>query len=298
MADLIDADFNQNIEINNSINNNTNKQTSEPRTSNTQNPNEQNNSEKISRGGSFEEAIAKEVTKETKNKIYKSWVDRYLCCFNWLKKYFQIKSNDFFSRIALSIIPFNRKFYPMIENSPDFYGPFWIYTTFIILVSCCGSLARTIQGFRDYNFYQEFIPIACILIYFIGFGVPIFITLLAKLFGGKTNVAPTICIYGYSYTIFLPITIVCSIPSSLLQWVLLAYAIFSSTSLIITSISFSISSITKGKSIAINVIICIFQIIVFFVLKLYFFKHMNKDIMNKDGNDAMVNNSTTTNTNL
>lgn len=150
MADLIDADFNRNIEINNSINNNTNKQTSEPRTSNTQNQNEQNNSGKISREGSFEEAIAKEVTKGTKNKM----IDIFVVLI--LKKYFQIKSNDFCSRIALSIIPFNRKFYPIIENSPDFYGPFWIYTTFIILVSCFGSLARTIQGFKDYNFYQEF----------------------------------------------------------------------------------------------------------------------------------------------
>jgi hypothetical protein len=248
----------------------------------------------MSREGSFEEALAKEVTKETKNQIYKSWIDRYLCCFNWLKKYFQITSKDFFSRIALSIIPFNRKFYAIIENSPDFYGPFWIYTTFIILVSCCGSLTRTIQGYRDTNFYQEFIPIACVLIYFIGFGVPIFITLLSKLFGGKTNVASIICIYGYSYTIFLPIIIVCSIPNSLLQWVLLAYAIFSSTSLIIASISSSISSISKGKSIAINVIICIFQMIVFFVLKLYFFKHLNKELLNK-GNDTMANNSTSTN---
>ena len=306
MSDLIDNDLgDKNIEINNDPNNKNenigseNNRDSKITSASSQAPSENKNINFIGNAANtanLEEAIAKEVAEEAKKQVYKSWIDRYLCCFNWLKRYFQINSKDFLDRVVRSIIPFNSKFYDLISTNPDFYGPFWIYTCFVILVSSCGALTRTIQGIRDSNFYQEFIPIAAILIYFIGFGVPIFITLLAKLFGGKTNVASIICIYGYSYTIFLPITIVCSIPSSLLQWVLLAYAIFSSTSLIITSISSSISSITKGKSIVINVIICIFQIIVFFVIKLYFFKHMNKDIMNKDGNDTMTNNSTSTDT--
>ena len=156
--------------------------------------------------------------------------------------------------------------------------PFWIYTCFVILVSSCGALTRTIQGKRDSNFYQEFIPTASILIYFIGFGVPILIALLSKIFGGKASIARIICLYGYSYTIFLPITIICSIPSQLLQWIFLGYAILSSSSLIIMSISKSISEIPKGKKIAIIIIIIIFQLIIFGVLKFYFFKHLNKKL--------------------
>ena len=139
-------------------------------------------------------------------------------------------------------------------------------------------MTRTIQGRRDLNFYQEFIPTAALLIYFIGFFVPIFITLLSKIFGAKLNVAPVICVYGYSYTIFLPITIICSIPSQLLQWILLGYAIISSSSLVIMSIGKSLAEIKKGKKIAIIVIIIIFQFILFCVLKFYFFKHINKEL--------------------
>ena len=288
MSDLIDNDLvDKNIEINNDSNNkNENVGSENNRDSRVTNASSQAPSENkkinfignVANQAKLEEAIAQGVTEEAKKQVYKSWIDRYLCCFNWLKNYFQISSKDFLDRVARSIIPFNSKFYDLISSNPDFYGPFWIYTCFVILVSSCGALTRTIQGIRDSNFYQEFIPIAAILIYFIGFGVPILIALLSKIFGGKINIAPVICVFGYSYTIFLPITIICIIPSQLLHWITLGYAILSSSSLIIMSISRTISDISKGKKIALIVIIIIFQLIIFFVLKFYFFKHINKKL--------------------
>ena len=292
MSDLIDNDLNdKNIEINNDSNNKNenigseNNRDSKITSASSQAPSENKNINFIGNAANtanLEETIAKEVAEEAKKQVYKSWIDRYLCCFNWLKRYFQINSKDFLDRVVRSIIPFNSKFYDLISTNPDFYGPFWIYTCFVILVSSCGALTRTIQGIRDSNFYQEFIPIAAILIYFIGFGVPILIALLSKIFGGKINIAPVICVFGYSYTIFLPITIICVIPSQILHWIFLGYAILSSSSLIIMSISKTISDISKGKKIAIIVIIIIFQLVIFGVLKFYFFKHLNKKLEGED----------------
>ena len=292
MSDLIDNDLgDKNIEINNDPNNKNenigseNNRDSKITSASSQAPSENKNINFIGNAANtanLEEAIAKEVAEEAKKQVYKSWIDRYLCCFNWLKRYFQINSKDFLDRVVRSIIPFNSKFYDLISTNPDFYGPFWIYTCFVILVSSCGALTRTIQGIRDSNFYQEFIPIAAILIYFIGFGVPILIALLSKIFGGKINIAPVICVFGYSYTIFLPITIICVIPSQILHWIFLGYAILSSSSLIIMSISKTISDISKGKKIAIIVIIIIFQLVIFGVLKFYFFKHLNKKLEGED----------------
>jgi hypothetical protein len=292
MTDLIDQDLgDRDIEINNdppAVNNQ--NVGSDNRKSNASSSSskeyEKKNSDIISRDGSLDQALARNITQKAKDQVYKSWIDRYLCCFNWLKKYFQITTKDFFNRILWSIIPFNSKFYDAIEKSPDFYGPFWIYTSFIVLVSSCGSLTRTIQGHREQNFFQEFIPTAAILMYFVGFGVPLLISVLNKIFGAKLNVAPVICIYGYSYTIFLPIIIVCSIPNNLLQWILLAYGIVSSTSLIIMNLSKGLASMDKGKKIVIIIIILIFQVIIFFMLKLYFFKHLNKELMTKDATET------------
>ena len=276
----------QKIEINNTEKNNNVNSGSENRESRVTNVSSQVQSDLRS---NIEQEIAKGITEKAKEQVYKSWFDRYLCCFNWLKRYFKITSKDFITRIIQSLIPFNSKFYDLISNNPDFYGPFWIYTLFTVLVSGCGALTRTIQGKRDLNFYQQFIPTAALLIYFIGFFVPIFITLLSKLFGSKLNVASVICVYGYSYTVFLPITIICSIPSQLLQWLLLAYALISSSSLVIMSIGKSLSEITKGKKIAIIIIIIIFQFILFCVLKFYFFKKINKELDESDANDIEDN---------
>lgn len=296
MNDLIEQEpdlADKNISINNDLKQDNNKSESrESKTSSSSSQKGDNNSHNDTREVSIDKMIAKKFTEKARDEAYKSWVDRYICCFNWLKKYFQITSKDFYRRTLLSIIPFNTKFYDAIENSPDFYGPFWIYTTLIMLVSSCGGLTRTIQGKRDTNFFQEFIPTAAILIYFIGFGVPIFLAVLSKIFGASINIAPFICVYGYSYTIFLPVTIICSIPNQILQWILLAYAIFSSTSLIIMSISRTFASITKGKKLAVIIIICIFQVIIFFVMKLYFFKHLNKlEGENPEGTTLIENSS-------
>ena len=286
MNDPSDNTFgDQNIEINNTEKNNNVNSVSDNRESKVTNVSSQIQSDLRS---NIEQEIAKGITEKAKEQVYKSWLDRYLCCFNWLKHYFKITSKDFTTRIIRSIIPFNSKFYDLISSNPDFYGPFWIYTLFTVLLSGCGALTRTIQGKRDLNFYQEFIPTAALLIYFIGFFVPIFITLLSKLFGAKLDIAPVICIYGYSYTIFLPITIICSIPSQLLQWLLLVYGLISSSSLFIMSISKSLAEITNGKKIAIIIIIIIFQLILFCVLKFYFFKKINKELDENEKNDEEV----------
>jgi hypothetical protein len=284
MNDPVDNNLgNQNIELNNIERNNIENVGSESKDARSVSSQGQTNFiQRMVSGSNIEEKLVQGITDKAKEKVYKSWLDRFLCCFNWLKRYFKITSKDFIKRIIQSIIPFNSKFYDLISSNPDFYGPFWIYTLFVVLVSGCGALTRTIQGRRDLNFYQQFIPTAALLIYFIGFFVPIFITVLSKIFGAKLNMAPVICVYGYSTTIFLPITIICSVPSSILQWILLGYGIISSSSLIIMSIAKSLSEIKKGKKIAIIVIIIIFQLVLFCVLKFYFFKHINKELNEDD----------------
>ena len=113
MNDLIDQEFGgQNIDINND---NKEKISSETRDSKVSKSSSQNNDNNSSESGSkivtIDKMISKSITDKAKDQVYKSWIDRYLCCFNWLKKYFQITSKDFFRRILLSIIPFNKKFY-------------------------------------------------------------------------------------------------------------------------------------------------------------------------------------------
>ena len=84
-----------------------------------------------------------------------------------MKKYFNVTTVDVRSRLLYSLIPFNPKFYDISENTPDLYGPFWIYTTLIFIIAAAGSLAKYIIGDSSQNFFQNFIPIAAGVVIFL-----------------------------------------------------------------------------------------------------------------------------------
>ena len=81
--------------------------------------------------------------------INKTWIDKFFCCFAIFKKYFQITSQDFLLRFLNSLIPFNNKFQNLVKDKPDLYGPIWIYSSLIIIISATGSLTRTLQGINN-----------------------------------------------------------------------------------------------------------------------------------------------------
>ena len=74
-------------------------------------------------------------------KIKKGWFD---CCnfTHILQPYFNVENTDIKSRILHSLIPFNPRFYDIIDNNPDLYGPFWISSTLILTIAASGGLHR------------------------------------------------------------------------------------------------------------------------------------------------------------
>ena len=240
-------------------------------------------------------------------KLNKTFIDKFFCCLTIFKKYFKITSDDFILRFINSFIPFNNKFGNLIKNNPDLYGPIWIYTSLILLISSTGSLTRTLQGNNNKNFFQEFVPIAGIIIYSVGFGLPILISLLMKIFGVSLGIVHVICTYGYSFSIFLPISIICVIQVNALQWIALLYAVFSSTSLLVVNYYKLMGEFSRNKKFLIIGIVLLAQIGLLLFFKLYFFRKFNDEVMvenietdNVKGNlnDTYLNNNSTNTTSL
>ena len=288
MSDIIDINhinINQNIEIN-----------PDPKN---QSPNDKSNinttQNNVTTTSAFNNQVEREVVvmdhnqnidindankiQTSSEKLNKTFVDKFFCCLTIFKKYFQITSNDFILRFINSFIPFNNKFGNLIKNNPDLYGPIWIYTSLILLISATGSLTRTIQGHNNKNFFQEFIPIAGTIIYCVGFGLPIIITFLMKLFGITLGFVHVICTYGYSFSIFLPMSILCVIQINAIQWVALIYAVFSSTSLLVVNYYKLMGDFSKNKKFTIIIIVLLAQIGLLLFFKLYFFKKFNHEVL-------------------
>lgn len=222
--------------------------------------------------------MADKAAQSASETLNKTWIEKYLCCLDFLKKYFNITSNDFFQRFLHSLIPCNPKFQPLIVTTPDLYGPFWIFTTLILAIASAGSITKFIQGNSTKNFFQKFIPVAAGIIYGVGFLLPIILGLIMKCFGSLAPIPSIICTYGYSYSIFIPVVILCVIPSQIVQWCVLAYACFSSTSLLCVAYWKELGNFVANKRYIIIAIVLICQIGIFLMFKLYFFERFSEEL--------------------
>ena len=83
------------------------------------------------------------------------------------------------------------------------------------------------------NFFENFVPIAASIIYGIGFIVPLIIIIIMKCFGSNNSYISVLCIYGYSFSIYIPVVFVCGFGINFFQWIFLLYAAFSITSLLL-----------------------------------------------------------------
>ena len=207
------------------------------------------------------------------------WLDNINCNLSFLQIYFDFETEEIIKRLIASLIPFNKNFIKLVEKNPDLYGPFWIYTTLIFIVSCAASLTKYLQGANNEDYFQKFIPLAMSVIYGIGFCLPLIIKVLMFLFGSETSFILVLNIYAYSFSVYAPILILC-IPFEDLQWFLLFYAVLSSTCFLLLNFWAELSKYVDNRKYFILGVIGIFQISLFFVIKMKFFAHISKKINN------------------
>ena len=219
------------------------------------------------------------INKVSQN-VGRSWLDSINCSnLSFLQIYFDFETDDIIKRLIASLIPFNKNFIKLVEKKPDLYGPFWIYTTLIFIVASAGSLTKYIQGATEEDYFQKFIPLAMSVIYGIGFCLPLIIKVLMYIFGSETSFVLVLNIYAYSFSIYAPIFILC-IPLEKLQWLLLFYAVLSSTCFLLLNFWTELSKYVDNRKYFILGVIGIFQISLFFVIKLKFFADISKKINN------------------
>lgn len=61
--------------------------------------------------------------------------------------------------------------------------------------------------------------------------------MVSKLLGSDIRFFHLLCLYGYSMSILMPITILCVIQNSIFQWCLVAYGIMGSSAFLIVGMN-------------------------------------------------------------
>jgi hypothetical protein len=237
---------------------------------------------------SEKDKITENVVNNFTSDMKKSYIEKMLCFLNYFRQYFRITTKEVEQRIISSFKPYNSKFYEEASNNPDLYGPFWIYTTLIFVIASGGSLSKYFNGDNSKNYFQSFVRGAGSLIYIFGFGFPFLIWGYMKFIGEVISYFYILCIYGYSFSPFIPIIILCSCGINVIQWILLCYAIANSTLFVITNLWKEISKQEQKKKYSLIGIIVALQFILFLILKLYFLENNYIKIGNVKTNNNKI----------
>ena len=148
----------------------------------------------------------------------------------WSIKYYQplfdVDTLQVLNRIKGSLLPRPKgAFFELVAANPDLYGPLWISTTLIFAMAMTGNLASYIS-FKataahprwTYNFNQ--LTLAGSVVYSYVTILPLLFWMLLRYYEASKRLVDVLCIYGYTLSVFIPISILCVIPNNPLRWLL------------------------------------------------------------------------------
>ena len=148
-------------------------------------------------------------------------------------------------------------FNDLVSSKIDLWGPYWICTFLIFLLSVTGhfweilgSLLININRAQTYNF--ENIGLAVTLVYGALILFPSIFVAVNKGLGIDMSPMLGICIYGYSFTAYLLAALLCVIPDKGFRWLTMFAACGHSCCFLLTNFKTSIEKQQEDYKIAVK----------------------------------------------
>ncbi|XP_078352620.1 protein YIPF1-like isoform X2 [Oculina patagonica] len=146
--------------------------------------------------------------------------------FEYYQTFFDVDSYQVVRRIVGSMVPVYKKNYLVsyIRPNPELYGPFWVCATLVFTTAIAGNLASYLVNTGDHQWAYDFhkVTLAAAAIYSYAFIVPT--ALWGVLLWRKSNAGYSfleiLCVYGYSLSIYVPISVFWVAPLEWLRWLL------------------------------------------------------------------------------
>lgn len=148
---------------------------------------------------------------------------------SFYQPYFDVDTNDIITRVINALFYCKREtnFLTLIETKPDAYGPFWIATTLSFTIAVTSHISSWLKSWissTNWEYDFQSVVTACSFVFSFASLCPILIYFIFKQYDSKVKLISMICLYGYSLFVFIPATLLCLIPSVLVQWLVLLMA--------------------------------------------------------------------------
>ncbi|XP_003461302.1 protein YIPF2 isoform X2 [Cavia porcellus] len=204
--------------------------------------------------------------------------------FSYYQRFFDVDTSQVLDRIKGSLLPwpghnFVRRH---LQNRPDLYGPFWICATLAFVLAVTGNLTLVLAQRRDpsIHYSPQFhkVTVAGITIYCYAWLVPLALWgFLRWRQGVRERVGPyslleTVCVYGYSLFVFIPMVVLWLIPVPWLQWLFGALALALSTAGLVLTLWPVVREDTRLVAAALLSTVVLLHALLALGCKLYFFQ--------------------------
>ncbi|XP_060757312.1 protein YIPF2 [Neoarius graeffei] len=203
--------------------------------------------------------------------------------FEYYQSFFNVDTLQVLDRIKGSLIPLpGRNFVKHhIRSNPDLYGPFWICVSLVFSVAISGNLSTFLSQMGDphYHYRPQFhrVTIAAVAVFLYAWLVPLgvwgFMTWRQSTARQMSaySFLETVCVYGYSLFIYIPTSILWTIPFGWLQWLLIVIAMLISGSVLVITFWPAVRDDTRMTAFSIMAVIVLLHALLAISCKLYFF---------------------------
>ncbi|XP_077549974.1 protein YIPF1 isoform X2 [Haemaphysalis longicornis] len=150
--------------------------------------------------------------------------------FSYYQSLFDVTTNDVLDRLLWSAVPrFSGPTYleRKIRPNPDLYGPIWVGLTLIVTTSVSSNVASYLQtaGQSKHFWHTDYtrVSFAATTIVLYIFLVPLVLWAMLKYrkVESRYSLLETLCLYGYSLSIYVPISILWAVELWWLRWLLM-----------------------------------------------------------------------------
>ncbi|XP_030637003.1 protein YIPF2 [Chanos chanos] len=222
--------------------------------------------------------------------------------FEYYQSFFNVDTVQVLDRIKGSLMPLpGRNFVKHhVRNNPDLYGPFWICVTLVFSMAISGNLSTFLsnQGNPSHHYRPQFhkVTAAAVTVFLYVWLVPLGVWgFLTWKRGTERQISSysfleTVCVYGYSLFIYIPTSMLWSIPFDWWQWLLMVVAMMISGMVLVTTFWPIVCDETKTTAFGTMVVIVLLHALLAVGCKLYFFQ--TADVVSPTQPPSIVGNNT------
>uniref|UniRef100_A0A7S3D6J1 Protein YIPF n=1 Tax=Palpitomonas bilix TaxID=652834 RepID=A0A7S3D6J1_9EUKA len=173
------------------------------------------------------EDVSDELLEQRKKEVRERAAKASFFHVAYYQPYFDVDTKDVSARLISSLLPLKG---PVVDdsNEVDLYGPFWVSTTLIFLMAISAYFAQFLEEYTNYNGEGEYnwmydygkIPAGALTFYgYIGL-IPLILWGVGKFHSLGFKFISLVCVVGYKFVAFIPVSILCFIPSEIVRWIL------------------------------------------------------------------------------